>query len=356
VGTALLLGALSVPLQLWAVRIPLARARHNARLFMWLIGAMTLTTAAVVQWAEPGSLIAGTVLLIAVVAEIAVSVLFATSWQPLISYTLSASQRQFIIGRASAASGAALLVAVVVFGELERSGRAVFLAVIGLTAFVVAWALRILPPPPNPAHTPTVDTFVTPERAEEPGPLTNVFIALPASAFASWPLLVTYAATVLWPDGNLGILAGSMSLGAVVALALWRDPAHRLLPLLRVAAMVVAICTAIIVGLDKPVDSGPAVGILLGAAAVGSAARSTLRTGILELAHRRIDTSNSVRIMTMIDVVASTSFQVGAFVAGLLIAASIDSTAAVDPYQVWLLVSAAALVVAAARFRPAMDR
>jgi hypothetical protein len=386
VGTALLFGALSIPIQIWAARIPLERARHNIRIFILAMGAMALISSILVLTATPGSGIAGTVLIIAVVAEIAVSVLFATAHQPIISYTLTVDQRQFINGPARAVAGLVILLSAVVFGQLPDTGRAVFLAALSVAALAVGWSLRILPPPPatgsdtesGPADTDTGTSetgseIVDAGRATDPTPgqqndastgtgdgsLTNVFLALPAAAFASWPLLISYAAVTLLPEGNLGLLAGAMMLGSVVASALWRDPGHRLIPIIRAAAAVVAICSIIIVALDGP-DRRPAVITLFVAITVGAAARTTLRAGIMELAHRRIDTTNSVRVMTMIDVVGSTSFQVGAFVAGFLIAASRNpantldlntGVGSLDLYELWLLATAVILVLVATRFR-----
>lgn len=141
---------------------------------------------------------------------------------------------------------------------------------------------------------------------------------------------------------------------ATSALALWRDPGDRLVPVIRVAALAVAACSVAIVALGSSI--GPGMGseavALLVAAAIGAGGRTVLRTAVMELVHRRVDTTNSVRVMTLIDVVGSTSFQIGAFAAGLLIAASTGASGPVDPYRTWLLVTAAALLVVAARFRP----
>ena len=82
IGIALGLGTLSIPVQIWAARIPLSRARHNVRLFLWTMGLMALGTAALVAVAEPGSWVAGLALVVAIAAEISVSVLMATAWQP----------------------------------------------------------------------------------------------------------------------------------------------------------------------------------------------------------------------------------------------------------------------------------
>lgn len=369
VGTALLLGALSIPVQIWAGRVSLDRARHNIRLYMWVMGAMALVTALLIMVAPPASSVAALVVVVAVVGELAVSVLFATSWQPIISYALTVDQRQFINGRARAITGVVILGGAVLFGELGQAGRAAFVAVLGLCGIVVGWSLRTLPPPPPSSgpeaatggHPSTDDSARSTAKAEaeaegatkssDDGSLTNVFITLPIVAFASWPLLVSYAAAVMWSGGNLGLLAGSMSLGSVLASALWRDPRHHLVTLIRVSAAVVAACSAAIVVLESPVESGVTISALLVVVAIGSAARTSMRTAIMELVHRRVDATNSVRVMTMVDVVGSTSFQVGGFLAGFLIAASVRSTSALDPYRIWLLITAGALVVAAARFR-----
>ncbi len=359
VGTALLLGALSIPVQVLAARIPLSRARHNIRLFLVFQGTMALITALLILTAPPGSRVAGLVLVVAVLAEIAVSVLYATSWQPIISYALTVEQRQFINGRARALTGMTLLGGAVLFGQLGQTGRAVFVATLGLLALAVGWSLFVLPPPPSSARSSdgddpaSSDEQADPEAVRDGGSMTNIFIALPAAAFASWPLLVSYAAVTLWPTGNLGLLAGAMAFGAVVASALWRDPGQRLIPLIRLSAGVVAAGSLVIVAIGAPVGSNRSVGVLLIAVCIGAAARTTLRTAVMELTHRRINTTNAVRVMTMIDVVGSTSFQVGAFFAGFLIAASADgrSVGPVDPYQLWLLVTAALLALAAARFR-----
>ena len=374
VGTALLFGALSIPVQIWAARIPLTRARHNIRIFLVLLGLIALITAALVLTASPGSPLAASVLVLAVVAEIAVSVLYATSWQPLIAYTLTVEQRQFVNGRGRAITGLALLGSAVLFGQLGDTGRAVFLVALAAGVIAVAWSLHILPPPPSPtsvASSPTLDDAGTPDSAantassdstdsgagtdtNQGGSLTNVFLSLPATAFASWPLLVSYAVVSMGPEVNLGLLAGAMALGGVVASLLWRDPKHRLIMLIRLASAGIAICSAVIVLLG-PVASTAAFAVLLVTVTLGTASRTALRTAVMELAHRRIDPTNSVRVMTMIDVVGSTSFQVGAFVAGFLIAAGTEPAVSglpVDPYQIWLLTTSVLLLAAAARFRP----
>ena len=354
VGIALGLGTLSVPIQIWAVRIPLTNARHNLRWFLLSLGVMAIATGLLVAFAPPGSLIAGLALVIAILAEIAVSVLLATAWQPVISYTLTVEQRQFINGQGRAFTGLAMMVSVALFGQFDQTGRALFLAAVGLAAFATAAGLRILPPPPD---RPTDDSTDERQRVQtrnakpDPGGITNLYVTMPATALVGWPLLVTYAGLVLWPDGNLGLLGAALAGGSIAASALWRDPDRRLLLVIRAAAVVVAISTVGLVAIKAPIESTEAVIALLAVVAVGSAARTTMRTGVMELAHRRITTDSSVRVMTMIDVIGSTTSQLGLFVAGFLIAASTSATAGLDPYELWILATTVVLLIAVARLR-----
>ena len=353
VGIALGLGTLSIPLQLWAVRIPLERARRNLRLHMVTLGVMSLITAALVWSAAPGSLVAALALVIAVLAEISVSVLYATSWQPLISYSLSTAERQTMLGLGRAATGATLLVSVLVFGQLGSGGRTAFLAVLGALSFLLAWSLHVLPHPRT-------------DRDEEPEPegqtagggspwagFGRLFVALMTSAFAGWPLLLTWVALVLWPTVNLGVLGAALSIGSIVSSALWRDPGERIFVVLRMAAVATAACSVGIALVPRPIESfGPSGALVMTLIVAGSASRSIVNIGLMELAHRRVDSRNSVRVMTMFDVIGSTSFQLGFFVAGFLIAASQTDGAAMDPYQWWLVATGVLFAVAVARLRP----
>lgn len=363
IGIALGLGTLSIPLQIWAARIPLHRARHNIRIFLFSMGIMAITTGALVAFAPPASPMAGVVLVIAVVAEIAVSVLLATAWQPVISYVLSQRQRQLINAQGRATTGTVLFVSVLLFGYLDQTGRALFLVAVGLAAMTMSWLLRVLPPPRDrPIGDLTGEPAIS-QQGSGDGPdeaaastgsaaLSDLYLVLSASALTSWPLLIAYARFVQWPTGNLGILGAAFALGSIIASASWRDPGHRLVTVIRVGAIVVAICSVGIVAIGGPIESTTAGVILLAVVTIGAAARSTMRVGIMELAHRRITAANSVRVMTLFDVVGSTTFQLGFFVAGFLISASTGSTAAVDAYQLWLLLTAVYLMVAVFRLRP----
>lgn len=380
VGIALGLGTLSIPLQLWAVRIPLELARRNLRLHTTALAVMAFVTAGLVWFAAPGSLAAGAALVVAVLAEVSVSVLWATSLQPLISYSLSAGERQTLIGPGRAAAGAALLVSVLVFGQMESTGRTIFLIALGVLSLAVSLSLHALPQPrterdgpaaTNAATNADAGTGSTGSDADDDGSTEpdgdggspwqgfgRLFVALGASAMAGWPLLLTWVALVLWPTVNLGVLGAALGLGSIVSSALWRDPGDRILAVLRMSAAVTALCSVGIALAPRPIESfGPSGLAVMTLIVVGSAARSIVNIGLLELAHRRVDSRNSVRVMTMFDVIGSTSFQVGFFVAGFLIAsARVGGGAGLDPYQWWLVVSGVGFAIAVARLRSSPAR
>ena len=314
------------------------------------------------MFAKPGSWVAGLALVVAIVAEISVSVLMATAWQPLIAYSLSPVQRAFMLGPAAAIRGMVILGSTVLVGALDRTGRTVFLVVIGVAVLVVAETLRQIPAPPD--TTPAADSVpATAPRGESPtgrsstlpAGIWSLYLLTVALALGRWPLLVTYAAITLWPTGNLGLLGAALSAGSIVASLLWRDPGRHVLLAIRAGAVLTAACTAGLATIDGPITTAQGAALLFALAALGSAARSVTGTASMELLHRRIDTTNSVRVMTMLDVIGSTTAQLNMFVAGFLIAATAAASrlqfAGFDVYQLWILVMAVAEVAAAARLR-----
>lgn len=358
IGIALGLGTLSIPVQIWAARIPLSRARHNVRLFLWTMGMMTLGTAALVAVAEPGSWVAGLALVVAIAAEISVSVLMATAWQPLIAYSLSPVQRAFMLGPAAAIRGMVILGSTVLVGALDRTGRTVFLLVVGVAVLVVAETLRQIPAPPDPGPASgSEQTRTTSSSTRQPLPtgIWSLYIMTAALALGRWPLLVTYAAITLWPTGNLGLLGAALSAGGIAASLLWRDPGRHVLTAIRIGALLTAVCTIGLATMDGPITTTAGAGVLLVVTAIGSAARNVTGTASMELVHRRIDTTNSVQVMTMLDVIGSTTFQLNLFVAGFLIAATAATSPfevlGFDAFQLWILVMAAVELIAAARLR-----
>ena len=166
IGIAFGLGVLSIPFQLLAARIPLWQARRNLRLFLVVMAALTVALAALV-FAEVTGTPAYLALLITVVAEIAVSVLYATSLQPLLSYGLGTEQRQQL-GRIVRPIGSVLIAAVVIgFGAAGASGRGVMLMVIAVVGVGAAGSLRHIAAPPRPTSLETEHDVPPPsERAD----------------------------------------------------------------------------------------------------------------------------------------------------------------------------------------------
>ena len=347
-GIALGLGTLSIPIQIWAARIPLERARLNIRLHLWFTGSMSIIVAALIAFAEPGSMLAGLALVIAILAEISVSVLIATSWQPVISYTLSTKQRQFLNGQGRATRGVILLSCVLLFGQLGQTGRAMFMVVLGAVAIAAGVSLHVLPAPKG-------ESVVEDAPADDPGwdssaAIRNIFITLPAMGLAWWPLMLSYIALVAWPSVNLGLIGAALAFGGIVTSALWRDPGRHLVAVLKVATLAYAACSITVAFLQP--ETSTWMGLLtLMTLSMGTAARAVVSIGIEELTHRRVDEANSVKVMTMSDVIGSTSFQLGFFIAGFLVAASVGSTTAINPYQVWLIATAILLVATVSRLR-----
>ncbi len=344
IGLALGLGTLSIPVQIWAARIPLHRARHNIRLYLWSIGAMTLITAALVAFAEPGSWVAALALVVAILAEISVSVLMATAYQPVISYTLNPVQRAFIAGPGSALRGMIILASTVLIGAMDRTGRTIFLLVLALVTLAVAEAIKSLPPPPDDADRQSPepsagDADPKPKTDGQPEVM-SLYIMTVGLALGRWPLLVTYASWKLWPTGNLGLLGGALIAGNIIASLLWRNPGRFVLLATQASTVVTVLCTLVLVAVDGPISTTAGVTLLFALAVTASVSRTITGTASMELVHRRIDTTTSVRVMTMLDAIGSTTAQLNLFVGGFLIAASTSgpTVLGMDLYQVWILV------------------
>ncbi len=343
IGTALGLGTLSVPLQVWAARIPLHRARHNIRLFIWSMGVMALVAAMVVWLAEPGSLVAQIVLPMTILAELSVSILYATSMQPLIGYTMSSAQRQNVLSRTGAMSSVAVFLLVLVVGQVGSSVQAALLAAMGLTSLALGWSLRVLPAPPDDVE----------ESAQSGGPsrsLLLIYLLFVGSGLAGLPLVLTYVALVMWPTGNLGVVGAALAAGSIIAPLLWRDVGSQLNTVLVGAALAAAASVVAFVLLPNPVGSDGWPVALLMVAVLAVASVSVFRIASMEFVHRQVDTSSLVRVMTLLDVVGSTTSQLGLFAAGMLIEASWSGRFDIgpeqlDPYRLWLLLASAVMVV-----------
>jgi hypothetical protein len=353
-GIGLGLGVLSVPLQLWAARLPLWQARRNLQLFLVVTGLLAWALAALVALAPPASPWATGALVIAVTAEIVLSVFYATSWQPLLSYVLTSHERQRLASWWRAASTMLLALSLVAIGWADTAGRVGILVFLGAGAIGLAVLVRPVPVPPRPS--PTGDRAPAPgdEAAPPPRPrLPGEFVALCVTAgiatSTAWPLFVTYAADVLWPTVNLGLLAATQLGGGIVAGLAWRTTVTGLVTRARRSAAGVLLAGGVVAAIDVPVTGGVAGGLTLAAAVTFSLSLTTMLMAMMELAHQVLDRDVTVRAFTIYDVVASTSAQVGLLIAGFLVAASTGSGWPVDPYRLYLVAGAVAVLATTCR-------
>ncbi|MGH1490334.1 MAG: hypothetical protein ACRBK7_13250 [Acidimicrobiales bacterium] len=341
VGLAVGLGAISIPFQIMAARIPLRSAHRNLRVFIWSMAAMCL----VMAWLIPGPVSASTVVVIvitiAVLAELAVSVLFATSFQPLLSTTIDAGFRQQLNAQGRAIGGLLAIVLVGLVSWAGATGRIVILVALAMLGAVLATAVSSLRRPAE--DSPSVVVPGNSNGAEGQG-LTWVYVAIGLSVVPAWPFVVTYASSTYWPSANLGAIGAALTVGSLGASAAWRPTADGLVMRARAGALVSLLCALALVPLN-PSRVGWAHGApVLLAIAFAAGAGTVVRLSLLEMAHLRSSSSSTVQALTRLDVVASTSLQLGFLAGGYLIDLSIDSNWLADPYQLSLIAGGVLLV------------
>lgn len=343
VGLAVGLGAISIPFQVWAIRIPLRLAHKNLRIYIAAMSAMCLAMAWLITGPGSTSFVVASVIVIAILAELAVSVLFATSFQPLLSTTVDPQFRQRLNAQGRAAGGLLAIGFVILVGWASTNGRVAILiglAVLGLLLTPTVSKLR------RPGAGPGPELTSTAGDQTEPDPnLRWIFAAIGISVIPAWPFFVTYAADAFWPSANLGLIGAALVAGGLGASALWRPTETGLLGRARIAAVVLLCCAFALVPLNAPLSGGAsevvAYGVLIGATAAGTIVRMSL----LEMTHARSDEATSVAVLTKLDVIASTCMQLGFLAAGFLIEFSVDSTWGADPFQLSLIASGVLLVI-----------
>ena len=225
IGFAFGLGVLSLPVQFLAARMPLSRARHSLQLFLAVSSALVVLLALAVHRGR-GAAFASVALAITVMAEIAVSVLFATSWQPLLSHSLVSVDRQRLNTQIRSAGVVIAVVALVIFSALSPTGRVVFLIGVATLAPWAAYGLRpkhTIEPAPPPRDVVTGGAAV---KRRIPADLRRILVAFGAIGFASWPLVLVYVRTNLWPTANLGVVGAFQLVGSLAVSFLWRPTAE----------------------------------------------------------------------------------------------------------------------------------
>ncbi|TWD80023.1 hypothetical protein FB561_1089 [Kribbella amoyensis] len=361
IGTALGLGVVSVPIQIWAARMPISVSQRNLIAFFGVVAAAAGLLAVMVFLARSGTVATAIVVVglsVTVVAELAVSVLFATSWQPLLSLTLTSTQRQNVNSRGRAAGSAVLVAVLLLFGAGDSAVRVAILVGVMITACAIMLMLRKLPMPGPGNDAPvTVGESTLRPLAGRGGVPRDVVPLLVFTGFAvasAWPLFPVYAAKVFWPSADLGVI-GAVEIGVTIAVAaLWRPTAGNLFGRARVSVAALVVVALCFVGLPSPEGSGIAGMATLALFAVAVACRDVALLAMLELVHRAVDRRTSVRTLTILDVVESTSLQAALFAGGLMITWSASvSLGATDPYRLYVL---AITVGAAIAFRGAQKR
>jgi len=347
-GIALGFGLVSLPVQIYASRIPIERARQNMQLFLVLAALQAWLLALLVGVGATGGF-AAVALGVTVTAEISVSVLYATAWQPLLASGLDTRGRQRLNSTWSATARGVLAGALILFAAFDSGGRSLFLVAVGALAIATAVGLNSIDAPesapaPKPAAT-------TPATALAPATRV-VLVVFAAINIGAVPLWLVYLNKVLWPTANLGAIAAVQTVASMVALFAWKPTDGDVTRRALVAAAVTVAAAASIVTLDGPVGSGVQRAVVVGATAIMAGGITTSRVAMLEATHRVITSANTVRAFTLLDVVASTSLQVGLLISGFLIAASETSgTSLTDPYRAFVLVSAAMTIPAILWFK-----
>jgi hypothetical protein len=275
-------------------------------------------------------------LAVSVIAEISVSVLHAPSWQPLMSASLTGTQRQRLNSQWPAVARGLLAGALILFAAFDSAERAAFLGACGVLAALSAISLYALPKLGRPDHNTQQDESDEDAPAEKSGDR-RILVAVGAVNLGALPLWLVYLKTSLWPQANLGVVGGVQIVASLVALLAWRategDLAHRG----RISAVALAgggLAAAVLAG---PVDSNIEIAVVYGVTIAITISATVINLVMLEELHRRISSAASVRAFTMLDVVESTSLQIGLVAAGFLI---LPTTTL--PYRVFLFSAALA--------------
>lgn len=117
-GVAFGFGMVSLPIQIAAARIPLRRAKSNVQIFL-VITAIQAWILAILVATDAAGGVAVIALAVTVTAELAVSILFATAWQPLLSFSTDSFSRQRLNSTWSAIARGVLAGSLVAFGALD---------------------------------------------------------------------------------------------------------------------------------------------------------------------------------------------------------------------------------------------
>lgn len=353
-GIAFGVAIISVPIQIAAARIPLRRARRNSQLFFISLAIQCFILAGLVAAGASGTM-ALVALVVTIVAEIGVSVLYAPSWQPLMSVSLSGKQRQRLNSQWSAVSRGVLAAALVLFAGLDSTERAAFLGACGLLAALGALGMYALPKHGPPEHGPPEQVARQDESDDDArtgrDDYRKILVAESVVTLGALPLWLVYLATSLWPEANLGVVGAVQIIASLVALLTWRSTEGDLARRGRMGAVALVCGGLAAAALAGPVDSNIEIAVVYAVTVVITFSGTVISLVLLEELHRRTSLPASVRTFTMLDVASSTSLQVGLVAAGFLI---VPTTTL--PYRVFLLGAALAGAETTRRVLGALNR
>ena len=285
------------------------------------------------------------------------SVLYVPAWQPLLSYALSPEKRQLVNSRGRAGAGAVLGATVVVFGLASQAVRVLLLAVIGVVAASLLLSVRRLSTPRRPSTEAVAETVHSQRSHATVSGLTSIYVTTAVVAVGTWPLFLVYTHEILWPSVNLGVVGATQLGGSLLAAALWSPTVTRLVHRARLSSAALVGAAAVLALIRGPVDGGIEGAAVLAATGMAAAATTTIFLALIELVHNRVDEHSSVKALTIFDVVASTSMQLGLLAAGFVIAAAgRTSTWPIDPYRIFLLVNAIIVLLLATRLSSGRTR
>lgn len=347
IGTAFGLGLLSLPLQLWAGRIPLRLARRNVQIFL-VVAAIQSAFLAWLLAAGATDGLAETALVVTVTAEVAISVLFTTAWQPLLSSRARSRDRQRINAGWNALGRGMLAGLLIAFSASDVVGRSLLLLALSLVAIsVAAYVGRISL---SDIDTPALPTSLHNTRSQRLTPAMRWILgSLVAINIGALPLWLVYLSQVMWPEADLGVVAAIQTAAVVAALLAWRTTEGDLGRRATAGVLLILGGSMGLVAVGKIAESRSEQVTVLAVTVAMTFGMTYASLGLLEMAHRLIDErDNVVRIFTLIDVVDSSSLQLGLLIGGLLVTSSVR-TATWAPYVAFVVITSIVAVAVVAR-------
>lgn len=141
----------------------------------------------------------------------------------------------------------------------------------------------------------------------------------------------------MWPAANLGAVGAIQTAAVVAAQLAWRTTEGDLGRRAMVGVLLVFAGGVALLGVGKAADSSGEHATVLVVTVAMTFGMMYASLALLEMAHRLVRKQDGVvRIFTLIDVVDSSSLQVGLFVGGLLVSPSVRATTC-TPYVAFVM-------------------